>query len=94
METYRIIANPCLLANEKSLDIKISFREKLKEIISHEYNEIYIPRSVYDKIENSIQNHINDLVINQTINEILNTVIESIVNDYKDKKFDFFIPFD
>ena len=33
METYRIIANPCLLANEKPLDIKISFRDKLKEII-------------------------------------------------------------
>tara|TARA_Y100000389_G_C17338144_1_gene451789 strand:+ start:271 stop:555 length:285 start_codon:yes stop_codon:yes gene_type:complete len=94
MENYRILANPCLLADEKRIDVKTSFRDKLKEIISHEYNEIYIPQIVYDKIENSIKNNINDLVIDQIINETLNTVIESIVNDCKDKKFDFFIPFD
>jgi hypothetical protein len=97
MENLRILANPSLLADEKSemnVNIKISFRDKLKEIISHEYNEIYIPEETYNKINSSIKYHINDLVINQIVNESINCIIERVILEYKDKKFDFFIPFD
>jgi len=97
MENLRILANPSLLADEKNemdMNIKISFRDKLKEIISHEYSEIYIPEETYDKINSSIKYHINDLVINQIINESINCIIERVILEYKDKKFDFFIPFD
>lgn len=94
MENYRILANPSLLANEKIVNIKISFQDKLKEIISHEYNELYIPENTYDKINQSIKKHIDDLVLEQIVNETLNIMIEKVVLEYKDTKFDFFIPFD
>lgn len=94
MENYRILANPCLLADETKINVKISFKDKLKEIVSHEYNKVYIPQNIYDKMEKSIQNHINDLVIEQIINETINCIIESIINDYKEKKFDFCLPFE
>lgn len=97
MENLRILANPSLLADEKNINdinIKISFRDKLKGIISHEYSEIYIPEETYDKINSSIKYHINDLVINQIVNESINCIIERVILEYKDKKFDFFIPFD
>lgn len=97
MDNLRILANPSLLADEKNennMNTKISFRDKLKEIISHEYSEIYIPEETYDKINSSIKYHINDLVINQIVNESINCIIERVILEYKDKKFDFFIPFD
>lgn len=96
MDNYRILANPSLLADEKNENIntKISFHDKLKEVISHEYSELYIPEDTYDKINNSIKYHINDLVINQIVNESLNSIIEQVVINHKDKKFDFFLPFD
>lgn len=97
MDNYRILANPSLLADEKNesmCDTKISFCDKLKGVISHEYNEIYIPQETYDKINTSIKYHINDLVINQIVNESINSIIEKVILEYKDKKFDFFIPFD
>lgn len=97
MDNLRILANPSLLADEKNeniANIKISFRDKLKEIISHEYREIYIPEETYDKIDSSIKYHINDLIINQIVNESINCIIERVILEYKDKKFDFFIPFD
>lgn len=94
MENYRMLANPSLLANEKIVNIKISFQDKLKEIISHEYNELYIPEDTYDKINQSIKKHIDDLVLEQIVNETLNIMIEKVVLEYKDTKFDFFIPFD
>lgn len=97
MDNYRILANPSLLADEKNennMNIKISFCDKLKGIISHEYSEIYIPEETYDKINSSIKYHINDLVINQIVNESLNSIIEQVVINHKDKKFDFFLPFD
>lgn len=94
MDNYRILANPCLLADEKIINTKVSFNDKLKELISHEYSEIYIPQNTYDKINHSIQKHIDDLILNQTINEILNAIIEKAISECKDKKFDFCLPFD
>ena len=94
MENYRILANPCLLADETKINVKISFKDKLKEIVSREYNKVYIPQNIYEKMEKSIQNHINDLLIEQTINETINCIIESIINDSERKKFDFLIPFE
>lgn len=95
MNNYRILANPSLLADEKIQNTKKKpFCDKLKEIISHEYSEIYIPDETYDKINSSIKYHINDLVINQIVNESINCTIERVILEYKDKKFDFFIPFD
>tara|TARA_B100001248_G_scaffold238954_1_gene203902 strand:- start:1142 stop:1426 length:285 start_codon:yes stop_codon:yes gene_type:complete len=94
MDNYRILANPSLLADEKVVNIQISFRDKLRGIISHEYNELYIPEDTYNKIINSIHFHINDLVANQIINETINIIIERVIEEHKDKKFDFFIPFD
>lgn len=97
MDNYRILANPSLLADEKNINdinTKISFHDKLKEFISHEYSELYIPEDTFDKINNSIKYHINDLVINQIVNESLNSIIEQVVINHKDKKFDFFLPFD
>ena len=96
MDNLRILANPSLLADEKieNINTKISFRDKLKEIISHEYSELYIPEDTYIKINGSIQFHINDLVVNQIANETINGIIEQIIEEHKDKKFDFFIPFD
>ena len=94
MDNYRILANPCLLADEKIVNIKVSFQDKLKEIISHEYSELYIPENTYIKINDSIRFHINDLVVNQIVNETINTIIEQVIEEHKDKKFDFFIPFD
>lgn len=94
MDNYRILANPCLLADEKIVNIKVSFQDKLKEIISHEYSELYIPENTYIKINDSIRFHINDLVVNQIVNETINTIIEQVIEEHKDKKFDFFLPFD
>lgn len=94
MENYRMLANPCLLADEKIVNIKISFKDKLKELVSHEYNEIYIPQETYNKINHSIQNHIDDLITDQIINETLNIIIEKVILENKDKKFDFCLPFD
>jgi hypothetical protein len=97
MDNYRILANPSLLADEKNennMNIKISFCDKLKGLISHEYSELYIPEETYDKINSSIKYHINDLVINQIVNESINCIIEQVVINHKDKKFDFFLPFD
>lgn len=94
MDNYRILANPCLLADEKVVNIKVSFNDKLKDLISHEYCELYIPDNTYDKINQSIKTHINELVIDQTINDILNTIIETVISDHEDKKFDFCLPFD
>ena len=94
MDNYRILANPSLLANEKIVNTKVSFRDKLKEIISHEYSELYIPEDTYDKINQSIQNHIDDLVLEQIVNEILNIIIEKVILECSDTKFDFCIPFD
>ena len=97
MDNLRILANPSLLADEKNennVNTKISFRDKLKEIISHEYSELYIPEDTYKKINGSIQFHINDLVVNQIANETINGIIEQIIEEHKDKKFDFLIPFD
>jgi len=34
------------------------------------------------------------LVINQIVNESINSIIERVISEYKDKKFDFFLPFD
>lgn len=94
MDNYRILANPCLLADEKVVNKQVSFNDKLKELISHEYNEIYIPQETYNKINQSIQNHIDDLITDQIINETLNIIIEKVISEYKDKKFDFCLPFD
>ena len=97
MDNYRILANPSLLADEKNentYNTKTSFNDKLKDVISHEYNEIYIPQETYIKINTSIKYHINDLVINQIVNESINSNIERVISEYKDKKFDFFLPFD
>jgi hypothetical protein len=94
MDNYRILANPSLLADEKIVNTKISFNDKLKELISHEYSELYIPQETYDKINSSIKFHINNLAINQIVNESLNIIIEQVIINHKDKKFDFFIPFD
>ena len=55
------------------------WQDKLKEIISHEYSELYIPEDTYDKINQSIQNHIDDLVLEQIVNEILNIIIEKVI---------------
>lgn len=94
MDNYRILANPSLLADEKIVSTKISFNDKLKELISHEYSELYIPQETYDLINSSIKFHINNLAINQIVNESLNIIIEQVIINHKDKKFDFFIPFD
>lgn len=94
MDNYRILANPSLLADEKIVNTKISFNDKLKELISHEYSELYIPQETYDLINSSIKFHINNLAINQIVNETLNIIIEQVIINHKDKKFDFFIPFD
>jgi len=94
MDNYRILANPSLLADEKIVNTKISFNDKLKELISHKYSELYIPQETYDKINSSIKFHINNLAINQIVNETLNIIIERVIINHKDKKFDFFIPFD
>jgi len=94
MDNYRILANPSLLADEIIVNTKISFNDKLKELISHEYSELYIPQETYDKINSSIKFHINNLAINQIVNESLNIIIEQVIINHKDKKFDFFIPFD
>lgn len=95
MNNYRILANPLYLASEKIKgNTKISFQDKLKEIILNEYSNIYIPQNIHEKINLSIQNHINNLVIDQTINEILNSIIEKVITESKDKKFDFCLPFD
>jgi len=94
MDNYRILANPCLLANEKIVNKTVSFRDKLKELISHEYNSLYIPEDTYDKINQSIKNHIDDLVLEQIVNETLNITIEKVILECSDKKFDFCIPFD
>ena len=94
MDNYRILANPNLLADEKIVNIKISFRDKLKELISHEYNELYIPEDIYEKINSSITFHIDNLVVDQIVNESLNIIIDQVIEECKDKKFDFCIPFD
>tara|TARA_B110000046_G_scaffold98564_1_gene106193 strand:- start:206 stop:490 length:285 start_codon:yes stop_codon:yes gene_type:complete len=94
MDNYRILANPNLLADEKIVNIKISFRDKLKELISHEYNELYIPEDIYEKINSSITFHIDNLVVDQIVNESLNIIIDQVIEGCKDKKFDFCIPFD
>lgn len=94
MDNYRILANPSLLADEKIVNTKVSFQDKLKDLISHEYSEIYIPQNTYDKIIISIKSHLDDLVTDQMINELINNMIEKVISEYKDKKFDFCLPFD
>lgn len=94
MDNYRILANPSLLADEKIVNTKVSFQDKLKDLISHEYSKIYIPQNTYDKIIVSIKSHLDDLVTDQIINELINNMIEKVISEYKDKKFDFCLPFD
>jgi len=94
MDNYRILANPCLLADEKMINTTVSFNDKLKDLISHEYSEIYIPQNTYDKINDSIKSHLDDLVTDQMINELINNIIERVISENKDKKFDFCLPFD
>lgn len=94
MDNYRILANPSLLADEKIVNTKVSFQDKLKDLISHEYSEIYIPQNTYDKINDSIKYHLDDLVKDQMINELINNMIERVISEHKDQKFDFCLPFD
>ena len=93
MEQLRLIANPYLLANEQYTNhvINKTFHEKLHALLVTEYNEIYIPMIITDKIKQYIDSEINDMMTHRIIEDCIERCIQEVI---RQNKFDFIIPFD
>tara|TARA_B100001123_G_C15168897_1_gene970535 strand:- start:905 stop:1186 length:282 start_codon:yes stop_codon:yes gene_type:complete len=93
MEQLRLIANPHLLANEQYTNHEISktFHEKLHDVIISEYNEIYIPMILTNKIKQYIDLEINNMMTHRIIEDCIERCIQEVI---RQNKFDFIIPFD
>jgi len=93
MEDARLIANPYLLANEKSnyKINKMTIFDKLKIFLNESYKDIYFSDKKIIEIENIINDQIKEIIIDQFITECLDSCIENIIEE---NKFDFCIPFD
>jgi len=93
MEQLRLIANPHLLANEQytNHEINRTFHDKLHDLIISEYNEIYIPMILTDKIKQYIELEINNMMTHRIIEDCIERCIQEVI---RQNKFDFIIPFD
>ena len=94
-EDLRLIANPHLLANEKtkykeSNNNNIQFTEKLNKLLSQEYN-IYLSDQIILKIKSNIDNEISNMNNERIIYECLEYCIQRVIQE---NKFDFCLPMD
>ena len=94
MEQLRLIANPHLLANEQYTNHEINkyVNEYIQDdLIISEYNEIYIPMILTDKIKQYIDLEINNMMTHRIIEDCIERCIQEVI---RQNKFDFIIPFD
>ena len=71
--------------------INKTFHEKLHALLVTEYNEIYIPIIITDKIKQYIDSEINDMMTRRIIEDCIERCIQEVI---RQNKFDFIIPFD
>ena len=93
MEDVRLIANPHLLATDKTMIVKntISYFDNLKDLLRKEYHDIYLSDTTIRKIKNLIDNEITNILNDRIIQECLDACIDEVIHQ---NKFDFCIPFD